>query len=777
VFAARLSFTLFAVSGAIGMLAQEPLGTVRGTVCEATTGAPLQLVAVEVETGSPQLGSTTDSLGRFTISNVPVGHCTVKASLLGYSPRIVHEVWVRAGKETVLALALEGSSVQLNAIEVAVERFEVPHLGVRSFTVEQGLRYPAMFQDPSRLVSATPGVSAPSDQANHLMVRGNGPLANNWLLEGAEMVSPNHLGNAGTASDLPTLTGGGVSILSAQMLGPSRFRTGAMPVSHGNALGGIMDLELRRGNTEEREWTVQAGLIGIDVSTEGPITKSGKDFHLVNYRYSTLGLLSAMGVDIGDEAISFQDLSFHAGARIGERGEWRVFGLGGISSNVFKAKSDSAQWVYDKDSRDIEYSSSMGAGGAAFKLPLGRRSSISATALWSAAYQERTDLQTDTAAIAPLREFASLYERKLSMRASAEGALGNRLRYAIGASAMDRMMVNVLADTTRGWLLRPYAQLRAMLPRSTHLTLGLAYSHFTYSNSALLEPRIDLFIGLRGSSALLIGAGVRGQLPQHTVINLSELSSGSIAQGIPDNRALGFQRSEDLTIGYQLRITSAITARAEAYMQRISDVPRPWNGFTGIVGQDDALINSWDEPQLLPMEATGRAQNMGVELSIAQAMQKGFYWQLNGSAFQGTFDAAGMERETRWSTNWTANAMAGKEWRKTKEEIVRTWGVGIRALGTGGMRYTPFDNVVRRGFVVAYTGEPYSAQLRDVYRIDLRVYLKRDRNGRTGQWALDLQNAANTRNEAYRYFDYRKSETVTRYQLGLIPNLSYRVEF
>ena len=42
---------------------------------------------------------------------------------------------------------------------------------------------------------------------------------------------------------------------------------------------------------------------------------------------------------------------------------------------------------------------------------------------------------------------------------------------------------------------------------------------------------------------------------------------------------------------------------------------------------------------------------------------------------------------------------------------------------------------------------------------------------------LDLQNATNARNEAFRYFDFRKGETVTRYQLGLIPNLSYRIEF
>jgi hypothetical protein len=61
--------------------------------------------------------------------------------------------------------------------------------------------------------------------------------------------------------------------------------------------------------------------------------------------------------------------------------------------------------------------------------------------------------------------------------------------------------------------------------------------------------------------------------------------------------------------------------------------------------------------------------------------------------------------------------------------------------------------------------------------MDLRVYLKRDRKGRTGMWALDLQNLTNRQNEAYVYYDQRKGEIVTKYQLGLIPNLSYRIEF
>ncbi|MBK9764122.1 MAG: hypothetical protein IPO87_12400 [Flavobacteriales bacterium] len=73
--------------------------------------------------------------------------------------------------------------------------------------------------------------------------------------------------------------------------------------------------------------------------------------------------------------------------------------------------------------------------------------------------------------------------------------------------------------------------------------------------------------------------------------------------------------------------------------------------------------------------------------------------------------------------------------------------------------------------------KPFAAQYPTTYRIDLRIYLKRERKAHTGMWSLDLLNATNAQNVSYRYFDNRKQEFVTKYQLGLIPNLSYRIEF
>jgi len=61
--------------------------------------------------------------------------------------------------------------------------------------------------------------------------------------------------------------------------------------------------------------------------------------------------------------------------------------------------------------------------------------------------------------------------------------------------------------------------------------------------------------------------------------------------------------------------------------------------------------------------------------------------------------------------------------------------------------------------------------------LDLRIYLKRNKVGRNNTLALDIQNVANQKNAAYNYYDAQKGQIIQKTQLGLIPILSYRVEF
>ncbi len=315
--------------------ASQTTASLSGKVIDATTTIALPGASVQVFIADSSMSSTTDANGTFRIADLPTGIHRVRASFVGYAPAEIAEVWVRAGKEESIELTMQRSASELGEAEVratAPQRLDA--IGTHVLTVEKSLRYPGTFFDPARLAMSFAGVASTNDQANHFSVRGNGPVGNAWLLEGAEIVNPNHTGNAGTQNDLPTLSGGGTTILSAQMLGTSRLLLGGFSAPYGNALGGIMDMQLRSGTKERHAFTVQAGLIGIDLCAEGPFKKGKGASYLINYRYSTLGLLGAMGVALGDEKITFQDCHFMFPFRLRTKPRLIFLAWGGTRRNL-----------------------------------------------------------------------------------------------------------------------------------------------------------------------------------------------------------------------------------------------------------------------------------------------------------------------------------------------------------------------------------------------------------------------------------------------------------
>lgn len=752
--------------------AQPPMATLSGQVVEADTHRPVGGAHVLLVPGNISPTSSTDSAGRFSMAAIPVGHYALRVAALGYDTLEVPELWLRAGKQSVQQLELSAAAGVLGAVTVSpMAREQVDVLGVRAFTVEQSLRWPATFQDPARMVTAMPGVAGVNDQANHLSIRGNTPNANAWLLEGAEIVNPNHTGNAGTATDLPTLSGGGVNALSAQMLATSRLLTGVFPMPYDNALGGILDMRLRDGNTQQQEWTLQAGLLGLDLSTEGPTRKGGRSSYLVNYRYSTVGLLGAMGVDLGDEAITFQDLSFHLAFPMGKRGEWHLFGLGGKSSNLFEAVHDTAQWKVDKDSRNIDYRSAMGAMGARMRLPVGARTSLSAVLAISESGQQRTEDRLQDDFTVGYHTEADLHERKISGTAQLDGAAGGRLHYTAGINALGRTLEGVHSGAS-GWLLRPWLSGRWDLTDRLQATAGVGLPFFTFNRQMAAEPRAGLQWRMRHGRTIAASAGIRSQLPQWQSFTFTNT---------PVNTAIGFTRSQDMVVGYDHPVGDRLRLHLEAYHQTLSNLPvyPVIPGMEHVVAVESNLANMWDEPVLLPLAATGKGTNMGVEASVDHRLSSNFFYQANGTLYNSQYTLGGaQEYDSRWDGRYIFNALGGKEFRKQKEDRVRTWGISAHLNLVGGMRERPIDERLSAAIGSTVYASPYwSDPLANFRRLDLRIYLKKDRKGRTGLWALDLQNVTNTRNDAFRYFDTRKGEVVTQHQLGIIPNISYRIEF
>ncbi|MFW6089201.1 MAG: TonB-dependent receptor domain-containing protein, partial [Gemmatimonadota bacterium] len=97
-------------------VAQEASGRIVGKVVDAVSGAPISTAQVSVDGTS--LSALSDLNGRFHLDRVPVGTRSVHARLLGYAPKIVTDVVIRADETTPLDISLNATAIELEAISI-----------------------------------------------------------------------------------------------------------------------------------------------------------------------------------------------------------------------------------------------------------------------------------------------------------------------------------------------------------------------------------------------------------------------------------------------------------------------------------------------------------------------------------------------------------------------------------------------------------------------------------------------------------------------------------
>lgn len=382
--------------------------TIKGRVIDKASQTSLPGASVVVEGSNPLMGTITNSEGYFRIDNVPIGRHTLQISYMGYSPAVVSELMVGSGKEINLEIGLTESVSELNEVTVkAFARKDKPtnsmaSISARAFTVEETRRYAGGMDDPARMASAFAGVSTGGLQDNAIIIRGNSPKGVQWRVEGVDVPNPNHFSGGNVAG------GGFVNIISAQVLSNSDFYTGAFPAEYGNALAGVFDIRMRTGNNDKREHAIQLGMHGIDVAMEGPFVKGKRSSFIFNYRYSTFGLLSNLGVMPTDQIPRYQDLSFKMNFPTRKAGVFSIWGIDGIDQMEDKEERDSSLWEYDDDLLSNSWEEKFGALGFNHKYIFGQKSYLSTSIVTSGNHKDLKQKKLDEALV--LRNDMDLYD-------------------------------------------------------------------------------------------------------------------------------------------------------------------------------------------------------------------------------------------------------------------------------------------------------------------------------------------------------------------------------
>ncbi|RMG88426.1 MAG: TonB-dependent receptor [Bacteroidetes bacterium] len=767
---------------ALDTLPEPPKQTLRGVVRDLDTHEPLPGATIRIWRDSlHKFAGTSDESGRYRFEQIPVGRYRMEVRFLGHEELIVDEIVVLGGKETIHDIWLRENPESLEQIIVTAAGRDVrtiPRLSSHKITVEENFRLPATFNDPARLAMAYPGVVGTNDQSNAISVRGNNPLTLQWRLEGAEIVNPNHLSNAGTPADRANATAGGVNILSAQMLNTSALYKGAFPVEYGNALGGIMDMNFRSGNDEHPEFTLKTGLLGLEASAEGPFSDSTRASYLFNYRYSFVGLLTSMGVDFGDEKINFQDFSFHLNFPTEKAGVFSFFGVGGQSENHFDRK-DSTEVEFEKDLLNIDFDSKMGAIGLKHVGHLGNLPWHSTLVFSTSENNWTSDFAPFPDQIFEQAESDHTLLRKWSFITSIDHKRPNsHLRYGFSATRdfidFEAVVGDVTFDITRffthkgqntNWIIRPYAEWRKDLIPSLELAVGGALSYYTFPDFLFFEPTFQLTYKINPTSHFQFRSTINSQyfFPKMFAIEFEKF--------VLRNPGLKPTRTAHLVLGYQKYLDNQTTFNIEFFHQNIFEIPIDKSDkatFSSIASISDP---DW---MFLTVQNAGEAINFGLETSFRKLLSESFYYIFSTTLYHSTYqDIANEKHPTQFDGRYLINATIGREFHRIKPLKERVFGLNFRMTYAGGLRYTPFEGRAPD----LNDSRPFSRKLKDYFRLDARFYRKWNRPGLTTTLAIDLQNMTNRKNDGWYYHDSVKNDVILKKQLGLIPNLSYKIEF
>ncbi len=726
---------------------------VQGVVRNAYSYANIEGAEVEFKRGSePSYTVVTDSLGKFTIDQLVPGRYEVLVQATGFqTERLANHLVGR----TNIPLTVELKPIHSDIPEVVISdrksgSFVHPLSNALVVTREETEKLPAGFFDPARLFTNQAGVSSANDGANHLIIRGNNPLFVKWSLHGTEILNPNHLSNAGTFSDQSSPSGGGVNMISASILDNTNLFKGPYDATRGNALAGVLDLNLRKGNADKLTTEAQISLLGMELGLEGPLSKKGASF-LARYRYSTVGLLSLLGAQFGDENINYQDVMVHASFPTSKR-ELSFFLFTGNNMNEYKGNRDSAARKIQKEQYDIFFKGNQTIAGMLYEYKTSSNSRWLTDFIYTRNHTSRNTQWIDRATLSDGNE---INLQKINIHPRQIVTFNRSSIWTTGAQIQINQDRQILVENNNPVVggtgkinystIQPYSNVSLEVNKWTFQ--GGLHSMIT-KGAHSIEPRAQFSYraSATGSFQLMLG-------------------KYSQAFSLPAIDEVFLMRSLQGQLGYLHRVNKTSWSIAGYYQYHYGI---PGSGISSLVNESPT------SGFFIPKDDT-KGKVIGVE-SEASGVLGAWRWNGNLALFNSQFkDTDDDTYSSRFDQRYLFHGSIGREWEKSKSKSRKMIGWYTALQAGGALRDTPIDfngtDVILRANALNTITRP------GLYRLDMRVYRRKFYKHINTLLALDIQNLTSQKNFAFSYFDQVQKSTVINYQLGILPNLSFTIEY
>ncbi len=787
--------------------------TVRGKILDTDSQLPLVGAEVLIPGTDPLIGTVTDAEGQFRLENIPVGRINLVLSYIGYEKQTISNIVVNSGKEVVLDLQMQESIINMETVVVTAHQNkgealnELAILSARSISAEETNRYAGGFNDPSRIVSNFAGVTATQDGSNDIIVRGNSPKYVQWRLEGIQITNPNHFGDQ-------SAVGGSVSTLNNNMLATSDFYTGAFTAEFGDVLSGVYDLKLRTGNNEKLEGVFGFGLLGTDITLEGPFKNGYGGSFIVNYRYSTAAIIQELGLaDVVDGQIRFQDAAMKVVLPTNKFGTFSLFALAGLSDFTFEDVGPDVWSTPGNNSmrpdifEDFDKEAHLLNTGLNHTINIGRNSYLKTTLAYSNEgidddIFENQFLRLGDPDEGTLRD--SVIDRRLNYDSKLEkSTFRGALTFNTKLSARSKLQLgtkyalfnykdqqsNLGTDgKTRFTLVdfagnistvRNFVSWKYRISQDLSVVSGLHNMNVLFNNKSTIEPRVAISWDLDPKNTIYGGYGLHSTMEStHNYLAKVQQPDGSVTE---PNRDLDLLKAHHFVLGYKHRFGKNMRATIEAYYQDLYNLP-----VENLDTSYYATINEGLDFRYVDLVNQGTGRNYGIEVTLERFFSNNFYYLVNASVYESKYTSLeGIERNTLYNGNYLVNFLFGKEFVNRGKKRNQTLGLNVRVFFGGGRRILPLlrDPQGKLAVDVANNrywdyAKAYDEKIEDLYQITLSASYKWNKPKTTHELFLNLDNISNQKGRISEFYDEDEPGSIGYLtQFGFFPNLMYRVYF
>ena len=305
------------------------------------------------------------------------------------------------------------------------------------------------------------------------------------------------------------------------------------------------------------------------------------------------------------------------------------------------------------------------------------------------------------------------------------------------------------------------------------LNAGIHSQYFFLNKSTSLEPRFGLKYDVTPNSTLSFGYGLHAQMQPINVYFLQ--TQNADASYSYNNKNLDFTKSHQFVLGYDVQPFVDWRLKAETYYQSLFDVPiNTFSSSYSMLNTGSSFKTDLEDN----LTNAGTGQNYGVEITIEKFFSRGYYALFTSSLYDSKYKGSdGIEHNTAFNGKYVVNLLAGKEWTIGDRN---KFSLDFKYTNAGGRAYTPINltasNAIEREVL---STNDFSDFYDNYFRIDLKLgYSINSAKRKLSQTiSLDIQNITNHKNIFSQSYNGGSNSIKTNYQLGLFPNVVYKVQF